>query len=201
MPRAAPTAPTKRRMPTPPTLRYSSAYVTSASHDCATHGVPAAVYENTSWCGIPWSRMYSPVRRCQKNELSERLEIPTAQPKSPNTAENTTPSPRPRRVTIGSWTTCTGARAGPRTVAGARVGVAVTASERTRDLDERRADDHDEDRREDAEHQWEQHLHRRLLCELLRLQASTDAHVVGLRPEQARDGHPEGVGLEHREDE
>ena len=46
---------------------------TSASHDCATHLVPGAVYENTSWCGMPWSRMYSPVRRCQKNELSDSL--------------------------------------------------------------------------------------------------------------------------------
>ena len=91
----APTAPTKKRTPNAPSERYSTPYVSSASHDCATHDVPAAVNEKTSWCGMPWSRMYSPVRRCQKNELSDRLEIPTAQPKSAKTAEKTAPRPEP----------------------------------------------------------------------------------------------------------
>ena len=60
--------------------------MTSASHDCATQCVPGAVNEKMSWCGMPWSRMYSPVRRCQKNELSESSAIPIAQP---NSAEDT----------------------------------------------------------------------------------------------------------------
>ena len=34
-----------------PTVRSSAPYVSSASHDCATHFVPGAVNENMSWCG------------------------------------------------------------------------------------------------------------------------------------------------------
>src|SRR5262245_9896328 len=57
--------------------------------------------------------MYSPVRRCQKNELSDRLEMPTAQPNKANTAENTAPSPSPgrRAVSIGGGAVGGGATA------------------------------------------------------------------------------------------
>src|SRR5215470_16385177 len=130
---------------------------------------------------MPWSRMYSPVRKCQKNELSAKPEMPTAQPNSANTAENTSPSP-PRTSGAASGAGTDGEYS---TVARESVGVAVMASERARDLDDRRPEDHDEDRREDAEHQGEEHLDRRLLRLLLRAQATTDAHLVGLRAQQA----------------
>src|SRR5690348_15458812 len=96
MPMPAPTAPTNIRTPKPPKARYNAAYVTSANHDCATHLAPGAVYENTSWCGMPWSRMYSPVFKCQKNELSESFTNPVAQPNTPKNAVNTQPRPLPR---------------------------------------------------------------------------------------------------------
>src|SRR5262245_13295591 len=147
---------------------------------------------------MPWSRMYSPVRRCQKNELSESPETPTAQPNSAKTAENTAPKPQrdARAVSTGAGTD--GAYS---TVARESVGVAVMTSERARDLDDRRPEDHDEDRREDAEHQREEHLHRGLLCLLLRAQPATDPHLVSLCAQQAGDRHTERVGLEHGEDE
>src|SRR5215831_10931558 len=139
--------------------------------------------------------MYSPVRRCQKNELSDRPEMPTAQPKSANTAENTRPSP-PRASCAVSGTGTGGEYS---TVDRESVGVAVMASERARDLDDRGPEDHDEDRREDAEHQREEHLDRRLLRLLLRAQPATDAHLVGLGAQQAGDRDTERVRLQHRE--
>ena len=53
-----------------PMPRSSTAYISSASHDCAIQCVPAAVNEYGSACGIPVSRISPPVRRCQRNELS-----------------------------------------------------------------------------------------------------------------------------------
>src|SRR5947207_7105683 len=178
MPRAAPTAPTKRRMPTPPTLRYSSAYVTSASHDCATHLVPGAVYENTSWCGMPWSRMYSPVRRCQKNELSDNLERPVAQPNTPKNAVNTQPRPEVCTRVAGDGASDVAVAVVAAVTERSSVGVAVI-SERARDVDHRGAEDHDEDRGEDAEDEREEHLDRCLLRFLLRHETPLDAHLVG----------------------
>src|SRR5262245_44276997 len=114
--------------------------------------------------------MYSPVRRCQKNELSDKLPTPTAHPNSPNTAVKTAPRPRldPRWGATGASTGSDVTGGG--VAARVSVGVAVMPCrplERPRDLDERGAEDDDEDRREDAEHQREQHLHWRLLRELL----------------------------------
>ena len=42
---------------------------------------------------MPWSRMYRPVRRCQKNELSDSRSMPTPQPNSAKTALNSVVSP------------------------------------------------------------------------------------------------------------
>src|SRR5262249_23167580 len=151
-----------------------------------------AVYEKTSWCGMPWSRMYSPVRRCQKSELSDRLEIPTAQPNRPNTAVNTAPRPRPEPSRGGAAVGGAGRRSGGRVAALVSVGVAVmppacACSERPGDLDEGGSEDDDEDGREDAEDEWEQHLHRRLLRLLLSPQPPPDPHLVGLGAQQAGD--------------
>src|SRR6185437_5236382 len=197
IPMPAPTRPTNSRMPNPPMLRYSKAYVTSASHDCATHLVPGAVYENTSWCGMPWSRMYSPVRRCQKNELSVSFARPVAQPNTPKNAVNTHPRPEPD---AGTGVVGAAASGGAGATGRVRVGVAVT-SERSGDVDHRRSEDDHEDRGEDAEHEGEQHLDRRLLRLLLGHEATLDAHLVGLRSQEPGDGHTEGVGLQHGEDE
>ena len=69
------------------------------------------------------------------------------------------------------------------------------------DRDEGRPEHHDEHRREDAQHEREEHLDRCLLRELLRGEPATDAHLVGLRAQDAGDRHTERVGLQHREDE
>ena len=42
---------------------------------------------------MPWSRMYRPVRRCQKNELSDSRSMPTPHPNSAKTAVNSVVSP------------------------------------------------------------------------------------------------------------
>ena len=64
-----------------------------------------------------------------------------------------------------------------------------------------RPEDDDEQRREDAEHHRDQHLHRRLLGLLLGQLAALDAHLVGLGPQHPADRHAEGVGLEDGEHE
>src|SRR5262245_24371341 len=115
---------------------------------------------------MPWSRMYSPVFRCQKNELSESLESPVAHPNTPKNAVKTQPRPLPLAgvgATAGSRSTGVDT---PVSATRSSVGVAVI-SEHARDADHRGAEDDHEDGRKDAEHQREQHLHRRLLGLLL----------------------------------
>ena len=79
----APARPTAMRIPIAPIDRSSAPYMSSASHDCAIQCVPAAVYENGSRCGIPWSRISSPVRRCHRNELSPSDRAASAKPPKP----------------------------------------------------------------------------------------------------------------------
>src|SRR4051812_47003384 len=121
--------------------------------------MPGAVYEKTSWCGMPWSRMYSPVFRCQKKELSLSLDRPVAQPNTPKNAVKIHPRPDPRtRVDAAGGDDGGGAKRGGRSSVGATV-----TSERSGDADHRGSEDDHEDRREDAEHEREEHLDRRLL--------------------------------------
>src|SRR5450432_484090 len=115
---------------------------------------------------MPWSRMYSPVLRCQKNELSESLAMPVANPKTPKNAVNTQPRPLLRGRQVGTALAPSEAVGDPAGTVRSSLGVAVM-SERARDVDHRGAEDDHEDRREDAEHQREQHLDRRLLRLLL----------------------------------
>ena len=120
--------------------------------------------------------------------------MPATHPKSATNAVRTVSSPTPRRAgaatgALGASRSGTGRRAATRSATegrGVRVSVGdADTSETPLDLDDRRPEDHDEDRREDAEHQREQHLDRRLLRLLLRAQPATDAHLVGLRAQQA----------------
>src|SRR3954453_3925160 len=129
---------------------------------------------------MPWSRMYSPVLRCQKNELSLSLARPIAHPNTPKNAVKIHPRPEARDEVRSA-----GGADGGGAISGGRssVGVAVT-SERSRDVDHRGAEDDHEDRREDAEDEREEHLDRGLLRLLLRQQATLDAHLVGLRAQE-----------------
>src|SRR3954447_2730672 len=129
---------------------------------------------------MPWSRMYSPVRRCQRNELSESLASPVAHPNTPKNAVNTQPSPRPW-VVIGAVDVAASGAGGA--TGRSSVGVELT-SERPGDVDHRGSEDDHEDRGEDAEHEGEQHLHRRLLRLLLRQEATLDPHLIGLRAQE-----------------
>src|SRR5712692_7369043 len=100
--------------------------------------------------------MYSPVRRCQKNELSDSLAMPTAQPKTPKHAVNTQPRPVPDEAFVSRGdSTSLGVVIG---TACSSVEFAIMVSEGPRDVDHRGAQDHHEDRREDAEDEREQHL-------------------------------------------
>ena len=60
---------------------------------------------------------------------------------------------------------------------------------------------HDEQRREDAEHQGEHQLHRCGECLLLGPLTPLDPHLVGLDPEHPGDGDTEGLSLDHGQDE
>src|SRR5882724_13035736 len=96
---------------------------------------------------MPWSRMYSPVFRCQKNELSLSLARPVAQPNTPKNAVKIHPRPDPcHAVRTARCADGGGAIEG----ACSSVGVTVT-SERPGDVDHRGSEDDHEDRREDAE--------------------------------------------------
>src|SRR4051795_4627927 len=55
------------------------------------------------------------------------------------------------------------------------------------DVDHRRTEHDDEQRREDAEHHRDEHLDRRLLRPLLSELTALDPHLVGLRPEDTAD--------------
>src|SRR5438045_7011928 len=103
--------------------------------------------------------MYSPVRRCQKNELSESFASPTAHPATPNRAVNTQSRPSRGVRNVGAVTASGLTASGDR--ARSSMDTVVMMSERARDADHGRPEDDHEDRREDAEHEREQHLHRR----------------------------------------
>src|SRR5262245_8398776 len=100
-----------------------------------------------------------------KNELSERRSIPTAKPNRANTAVNRKSRPGGcRRRVSRAPTSSEGlgeACERSRVVVGAVMVVTPAALRRLeggRELDHRGTEDHHEDRREDAEHQREQHL-------------------------------------------
>src|SRR3954471_19991864 len=84
---------------------------------------------------------------------------------------------------------------------GSVASVVVIGSELVEHLDERGYEEHHEDRREDADHEWKQHLDRCLLSLLLGGRPSPRTDLIGLRAQDPRHRHTEGVGLEHRHDE
>src|SRR5690606_37324627 len=75
------------------------------------------------------------------------------------------------------------------------------AREGIHDLNRRWSEQDDEQRREDAEHQWEDQFHRGgeglLLCSL----TPPDPHLVGLHTQHACDGHTERFRLQHGQQE
>ena len=68
-------------------------------------------------------------------------------------------------------------------------------------LDDRRPQDHDEDRREDAEYEGEDQLDRCRERSLLSPLAAADTHLVGLHPQHTRNGDTELIRLDERQDE
>src|SRR5205823_7560503 len=81
-------------------------------------------------------------------------------------------------------------------IAGRRAGSISNAAEAaSHDCDDRRSQDHDEDRREDATHHGKQHLHRRLGCGLFRPLATLDAELVRLDLQHLGDRDAQLLGL------
>src|SRR5690554_1985742 len=75
------------------------------------------------------------------------------------------------------------------------------AREGIHDLNRRWSEQDDEQRREDAEHQWEDQFHRGGEGLLLGPLAALDPHLVGLDPQHPGDRHAEGLRLEHGQQE
>src|SRR5205823_14735647 len=99
---------------------------------------------------------------------------------------------RRARTEIRVWSSSTSR------IAGRRAGSISNAAEAaSHDCYDRRSQDHDEDRREDATHHGKEHLDRRLGCGLFRPLAPLDAELVRLDLQHLGDRDAKLLGLDN----